>query len=446
MKAIHVLFGFASLAVAVTTQAIAEEASPGPAPQRFIVTLQTNVDASAVAEAHGLVPKYLFGGTSPGMAGEISPETLKSLAGDPAVVSIVPDLPVSAFDDSAEEVSVPVDSPQVPAGIERVGARAVAGEFSGAGIGVAVLDTGLDFQQTDLLCATDSFSAFGVSAQDDNGHGTHVAGIIAALGTNGEVVGVAPGATLYAVKVLDSKGNGYDSDIIAGLNWVRDVGVFCKPPVRVVNLSLGRRASGNDRIMESAIQSLVDVGVTVVVAAGNDGMREVKDMAPSGFPEVIAVASTTAREGSSDGPFGDIAADTASFFSTSGAMNRSGIGIAISAPGEEAEDVNGVRVESVGILSTRLGGGTTRMAGTSMAAPHVSGAVALLYEKAQRLSLNLSPIDAKLAVMNGDRINTAPLDAVTSRGQALEHYHFDGEREGILNVPQALKFLDALLP
>ena len=442
MKAIHVLFGCASLAMAAATQAIAREESTEPPPQRFIVTLQTNADARAVAEAHGLAPRHLFGGPSPALAGEISPQTLKSLAGDPAVVSIVPDLPVSAFDDSANKVSI--ESPQVPAGVERVGARSIASEFTGAGIGVAVLDTGLDFHHIDLLCATDSFSAFGTSAQDDNGHGTHVAGIIAALGTNGDVVGVAPRATLYAVKVLDAKANGYDSDIIAGLNWVRDVGVFCKPPVRVVNLSLGRRASRNDRIMESAIQSLVEVGVTVVVAAGNEGMREVKDMAPSGFPEVIAVASTTAREGSSQGPFGDIAADTASFFSTSGAMERSGRGIAISAPGEEAEDVDGFRVESLGILSTRLGGGTTRMAGTSMAAPHVSGAVALLYEKAQRMALNLSPIDAKLAIMNGDRINTAPLDAVTTRGYSLESYHFDGEREGILSVPRALNFLDTL--
>lgn len=115
-------------------------------------------------------------------------------------------------------------------------------------------------------------------------------------------------------------------------------------------------------------------------------------------------------------------ADTASFFTTDG------IGVAISAPGEEQENVQFPYINSVGILSTALGGGTTRMSGTSMASPHVAGVVALLLEK----SPSLTPSQVKARVMVGDREGSAPINSPTSS------YTFDGEREGILNAPVVL--------
>jgi len=415
--------------------------APEASAHRMIVTLSPEVDPAAMAQDYGLEAHHFYHQALNGWAGIIPANKLKELARDPRVASITPDHPVSAFGQGTEEEPL---AGVVPAGVERIGAAPGSVPYTGEGVGVAVLDTGLDLTNADLHCASNSFSAYGPSAQDDNGHGTHVGGIIGGLGNGDDVVGVAPGAMLYAVKVLDKSGDGYDSDIIAGLTWIRNNAGNFYPPIRVVNMSFGRPASRYDGALHAAIQSVVDSGITVVVAAGNDPVRAVRDTVPAGFSEVITVASTTARGGISDGSYGDVVADTASFFTSAGAMESTGTGVTISAPGEEEEDVTADWISSVGIPSVRLGGGTTRMSGTSMASPHVAGAVALLYQKAGELAFNLSPVDAKLAVMNGDRIQVAPLDSRTSRGYVSPTYRFDGDREGILNVPLALEFLETL--
>jgi subtilisin family serine protease len=431
-----------ALGVTIACALCREGEQARPVAGRFIVTLKPEAETPTSPEEHGLVAKHVYDGVFRGWSGEIPLPKLKGLAADPSVASIVPDSPVKVFEEGTASISETAEL--VPAGVQRVGASPGANLFTGAGVGVAVLDTGLDLVQTDLHCASNSFTAYGSSAQDDNGHGTHVGGIIAAIGEANSVVGVAPGAVLYAVKVLDSRGNGYDSDIIAGLNWVLNNASTCNPPIKVVNMSFGRTASRYDAVLRGAVQRVIEAGITVVAAAGNDPAKQVNQIVPAGFPEVIAVASTTAVQGAPGPGYGNIAEDTASFFTTSGAMDSSGTGVSISAPGEEREDVGADWVTSVGILSTRLGGGTVRMSGTSMAAPHVAGAVALLYEKASALKLLLDPLDAKLAVMNGDRVGVAPLDTRTSRGYYPAGILSDGDREGILSVPSALGFLDEL--
>jgi subtilisin family serine protease len=313
--------------------------------------------------------------------------------------------------------------------------------WTGDGVGVAVVDTGLDFNHRDLKpLETVCFTAFS-ACQDDNGHATHVGGIIAARNNTVDVVGVAPGATLYAVKVLNSSGSGTDSTVIAGLDWIALHAASLTPPIRVVNMSLGREGTLNDNpALREAVRNLYDLGITVVVSAGNDPDLEVSQQVPATYPEVLAVASTTGVDGSNNGCksfTAVIRADTASYFTTDGAFDEAtGIGVTVSAPGEDKEDVTkSCFAKSVGILSTKLGGGTTRKSGTSMSAPHVAGVAALMWEKALSGTSpgTLLVEDARGKIRaSAARRGTAPLDSPTGG------YTFDGEREGIVWAPGAL--------
>jgi hypothetical protein len=168
---------------------------------------------------------------------------------------------------------------------------------------------------------------------DDNGHGTHVAGILAAGDNSFGVVGVAPGVMLYALKVFDAHGNGYYSDLIAALDWCIAHGV------RLVNYSGG----GPDRApLSEACNRARAAGVTIIAAAGNDG-GELRY--PAAYPSVISVGSTNG-------------------FDERSTDSNTGVELDLVAPGEQ-------------IFSTYMGGNYVTLTGTSYAAPHVTGVAAL---------------------------------------------------------------------
>lgn len=232
-------------------------------------------------------------------------------------------------------------NPRIPWGVQRVGAPQVWARTQGEGASIAVIDTGIDASHPDLAGQV----AGGVNIidpthpenwKDDEGHGTHVSGTIAASGRNGGIAGIAPMAKLYAVKVLDKDGNGNYSDVIAGIEWAMNHGI------KIANMSLG--ADEGSEPLHRAVQAALANGMIIVAAAGNTGGAV---GFPGAYPEAIAV-------GASD------AADHVAPFSSRGPQ------VAYIAPGVE-------------ILSTKMGGGYATLSGTSMASPHISGLAALAY-------------------------------------------------------------------
>ncbi len=239
------------------------------------------------------------------------------------------------------------DTQTAPYGIERVGATAV--DATGEGAHVGVVDTGIDATHPDLLGRVgESFTTVGSwvtgaaapAGQDDNGHGTHVAGTVGATDDSGGVVGVAPGVTVHAVKALTAAGVGYNADLARGVELAAEQGWD------VVNLSVETTAASGTRMLRDACAFARERGVVLVAAAGNYGPCSDCVAAPGKLPTTIGVGATDADD------------DVAGFSST-------GPGVDIAAPG-------------VDVRSTDLGAGYTEKSGTSMATPHVTGAAALL--------------------------------------------------------------------
>ncbi|RUA18213.1 MAG: hypothetical protein DSY55_00615, partial [Clostridia bacterium] len=232
---------------------------------------------AALATAANIKPKRTFS-LLPCVATSVMADQIKSLASNPAVERVWYDLPVHTMLDFT---------------VPHIGANKVWTQGDqGSGVKVAVLDTGCDMNHPDLkdnIRESADFSGKG-QAQDGNGHGTHVSGIIAGTGaaSHGKYRGVAPAAELYIAKVLDDAGSGRMSDVMAGLDWA------VEQKVQVVNLSLGSDSNcdGTDALSE-ACDAAVAQGVVVVVAVGNAGPMSNTVGAPGCAHNVITIGAST---------------------------------------------------------------------------------------------------------------------------------------------------------
>lgn len=336
----------------------------------YIIVLKDSVSdipgvANDIARAHALNIHHVYGYALKGFSATVPEGKLKNLLDDPRVAFVSEDREVTAFGKPS-----PAPAPQppqtTPTGILRIGVNA---STTGAGVTVAVIDTGIDLTHPDLagaIIANKSCVLGKKNGNDDNGHGTHVAGTIAARNNTLGVVGVAPGTNLVAVKVLNAQGSGTWSSIICGIDWVTANAAALN--IKVVNMSLGGGGTSdnacgllNNDALHKAICRSRDQGVAYVVAAGNESANASASV-PAAYDDAVITVSALAD---SDGARGGTGAnttygpdDTFATFSNYGSV------VDIAAPG-------------VAILSTWKSGAYHTISGTSMASPHVAGAVAL---------------------------------------------------------------------
>ena len=309
-------------------------------PDRYIVVLEDNVQRPAAvaneqARENGLQLKFVYTSTIEGYAAVFPNDRARQrVESDPRVDYVEQDQVVRAT------------AQTLPWGINKIDAdissTAAITEDGGdlTNVNAYIIDSGI-YNHSDLNVVGHVNFAGGKNT-DCNGHGTHVAGTVAARDNDQAVVGVAPGAPLTGVKVLGCSGSGSTSGVIKGVDWV--TGNAKKPAV--ANMSLG---GGRSDTLDEAVRRSAASGVFYALAAGNDGAN--------------ACNSSPARAGAgTNNGIATVAATNKQDGETS--WSNYGPCVDIWAPGYS-------------ILSTRKGGGTTTMSGTSMASPHVAGGAAL---------------------------------------------------------------------
>jgi hypothetical protein len=356
-----------------------EHASP-VSTERVIVVLDDGVDAAGFARAerseHGASLLFVYDRVLNGFAATVPAGRVVALRSDPRVAYVEADLAVS------------IDEQTTPTGVERIFADAPTSSVGIDGVDdrrvdvdVAVLDTGIDRQHPDLnvvsglTCLSSMWEElFGIpptcvndGGDDDHYHGTHVAGTIGALDNGIGVVGVAPGARLHSVKVLDSRGSGYVSGIVAGIDWIVKRG-----DIEVANMSLG--GAGLSTAYQQALSAAKQAGVAFAVAAGNDG-ADASGYSPAAYGAasygrlVLTVSALADFNGAPGG--GGAATCRSDVDDTFANFSNYGSAVGMIAPGVCILSTYPIEQGSYGTIS-----------GTSMATPHVAGGLALLASNA----------------------------------------------------------------
>jgi subtilisin len=331
---------------------------------RYIVVLKNSASAASVAGAHetayGITADHVYRSALKGYSAAMPASVAGIISQAPNVRFVQPDRVVHAT------------AQTTPTGINRADAdlsptARINGIDERVNVDVAVIDTGIDLTHPDLNVNTagaKNCSMFAISANDDNGHGSHVSGTIGALDNTTGVVGVAPGARLWPVKVLNAAGAGLTSEVVCGIDYVASRA----SQIEVANMSLGGSGSDdgncgntNNDAEHRAICGAVAAGVTFVVAAGNDHVNS-SGFTPAAYDEVITVSALADFNGLPGG--GAASTCRSDVDDTFANFSNYGADVDIIAPG-------------VCINSTYMMGGYSTLSGTSMASPHAAGGAAL---------------------------------------------------------------------
>jgi len=324
---------------------VGDKAPPGQGMVRVIIGFEKPPQAAEQALIKGAGGKIKTTYRMiPAIAAQVPEKAIEALKKNPNVTEIEMDTKVYAYEVNSNW------------GIEAIGADiAHANNFLGDGIEVAVIDTGIDYwhgELSSIYAGGYNFVNLDNDPADDNGHGTHVAGIIAA---NNQAIGVAPNVALYALKALDAEGMGYISDIISAIQWASDPNGngLADDRLDIINMSFG--APIGNIFLRLACHLAYRDGLLLVAAAGNEGGGSVGY--PAAYDRVVAVSAT------------DVYSQIASFSST-------GPEVELAAPGVE---IYSTLPDYSCTLSGEYGNGYGILSGTSMACPHVVGAAALVW-------------------------------------------------------------------
>ena len=360
LKGMKILCGLVGVLLLLVPAAKAQEGGDGPfqaqtsrqlvdeAKNRFIFVFNDSVPrasvpewADAVVREHGGQMIHHYAAALKGFAARMSPEAAARLAAKPFIAYYEPDQIAWAVAPPAAQ-GKPAKPPAACTGqTTDWGVVRVGGPQDGTGLTATawIIDTGVDLDHRDLNVDKSRAKTFvGKSADDGNGHGTHVAGIIGAKNDNCDTVGVAAGVRIVPVRVLGNSGSGFISDVIAGVNYVATDGIG--EPGDVANMSLG---GGPSSTLDAAVENASAKGIYFTLAAGNES-----DYASNHSP----------------------ARANGSYIFTISAIDESDDFAWFSNYGNPPVDY---AAPGVSIRSLYKGGGTAELSGTSMAAPHVAG-------------------------------------------------------------------------
>lgn len=428
-RRIHLVLCLASIVGVFATlgsaSAAAEERDP------YIVVFKDNVEAPA-ALAHsqaeqldgklGFVYRYALEGYS----AELTPAAVAALESNPEVKYVSPDAPVRITEgevgfETEDNEGLELLESTIPTGIRRTFATSNKAldideqDDVRADADVAVIDTGIDPSQPDLNvvgrtdCTTGAEKCVDNSGTDEDSHGTHVAGTIGALDNGFGVVGMASGVRLWAVKVLKTNGSGNTSQLIAGVDWV----TAHSAEIEVANVSVSSNTTST--ALNEAVTQSIEKGVVYTVAAGNANI-EVKN-SPANVKPAITVSAITDYDGKAGGLSSYTCKNYGSDDWRTGSSNYGPL-VDITAPG-------------TCILSTRPEGNYGLKSGTSMAAPHVAGAAALLAAKSNPNSLK--DVEALTATLR----ETGNLNWLDTSGDGITEPLLDVSNESIYALVSA---------